>query len=243
MRTRIRHTILLSIAAILAGVAVYRMHDYRKQDRLDGLGGRLHAAVERNDVEAVRHLLEIGAPVDSLNRRFDELHPAVFPPSPLFRAVHTDADPAIIRLLIAHGADMNFYATFKSDISTVPSWSVLTAAAMRGNTNSVQALLDADIDVNWRTRTGQFALYHAAAQSNNAAVVRMLLERGADVNATWEGTTALRTAQEYNRSNTVDVLIEYGATASPGITVPPTSRQPVDRSLGEGGSPEGGEGG
>jgi hypothetical protein len=106
MKPRTRHTLLLSLAAILACVAAWRNYDYHRQARLDGLGGRLHEAVQRGDVEAVRLLLEEGAPVDSEIRYAASADSQMWVCTPLWRAVFLGDDAAVL-LLLDHGAEVD----------------------------------------------------------------------------------------------------------------------------------------
>ena len=60
--------------------------------------------------------------------------------------------------------------------------------------------------------TGGVTSLHDAVNTNNAAVVKVLLEQGADVNATNEdGHTALHIAAIRNRAGVAKVLLEHGA--------------------------------
>ena len=63
----------------------------------------------------------------------------------------------------------------------------LFVAALRGDLEKVQLLLEAGADVNAAKADGATALFVAAENSRNSEVVRLLLEAGADMNA---GATA-----------------------------------------------------
>jgi ankyrin repeat protein len=95
-----------------------------------------------------------------------------------------------------------------------PERQILRAAGA-GDAESVQALLDDDPALaHARGRDGSTPL-HMAAWKGKAAVVRLLLEAGADVNAhndnTHWGTTPLHAAAHSNRKGIADLLIAHGA--------------------------------
>lgn len=88
----------------------------------------------------------------------------------------------------------------------------LYKAAGAGNTERVLALLDSGVDVNGRTSDKSYALNRAAVY-NEAGMVRLLLERGANPNVqNSEGDTPLICATKYagGHAATVRALIEGG---------------------------------
>ena len=122
---------------------------------------RLAAAVRNGDTGTVRQLIQQG----------DCLKDPEFASRPFFYD-WTDLD--MIRLLAEAGADINA-------INEVGEWA-LRNAAWRGDTKSVAYLLSVGAKSNL-TDTGQTAI-HMAVCSDNLAVVRLLLESGADLNTT-----------------------------------------------------------
>ncbi len=87
----------------------------------------------------------------------------------------------------------------------------LTAAAMKGHTETVNALLEAGADVNAESRLGITALI-AAAGNGRTETVKALLAAGADVNAeVIGGFTALRFAELGGHTRTVRLLRKAGA--------------------------------
>lgn len=89
--------------------------------------------------------------------------------------------------------------------------SALMAAAFNGQVESMKVLIDAGADVNLRVNQGVTPLM--AACGPYPAAVRLLLENGAEVNATdeIESFTALMYAAVEGLSPIVDILLEYGA--------------------------------
>jgi uncharacterized protein len=87
------------------------------------------------------------------------------------------------RLLVRHGADVDAVAT--SEIARVAP---LGTAAFVRSVPLARLLLDAGADPNGG-EDGGFTALHSAAQSGDEALVRLLLERGADRDrATADGT-------------------------------------------------------
>jgi uncharacterized protein len=85
-------------------------------------------------------------------------------------------------------------------------------AAMRGDTPRVQQLLDKGTDVNAKDVANQTALIYAASLGHTETVV-LLLNRGANINATGDvvGWTALLCAAQAGHTECVKVLLEHGA--------------------------------
>jgi ankyrin repeat protein len=84
-------------------------------------------------------------------------------------------------------------------------------AALRGNAEWTARLLDRGAQLN---RAGWTAL-HYAATGPGTAVVSLLLERGAAIEApSPNGTTALMMAARYGPEETVDLLLSRGASLS-----------------------------
>jgi ankyrin repeat protein len=110
-------------------------------------------------------------------------------------------DPATMKLLIEHHADVNGANKRKS---TPLFWAMYDAA-------KVQLLLDHGADVNARTIDGRTPIYQAASMANAAPVLKLLLAKGANPNAkTLNGMTPLIAASRYNLE-AERMLIEAGA--------------------------------
>ena len=88
----------------------------------------------------------------------------------------------------------------------------LYRAAGGGDTSRVLTLLESGVDVNARTSDESYALNRAAVY-NQAEMVRLLLDRGADPNVqNGEGDTPLICATKYagGHAATVKLLVEGG---------------------------------
>src|SRR5271157_4897338 len=96
----------------------------------------------------------------------------------------------------------------------------LQQAAENGNLEEVHALIDKRAEVNARDGTGRTALMVAAAR-NQVEILKVLLQKGADVNekttgaapAWMNGWTALMYAANHGSCNAVRILLNAGANA------------------------------
>ena len=150
-----------------------------------------------------------------------------------FRAVHVDNDRTV-KDLLASGFDPNtanekgqvgLYLALREesfkvaaallahpatriDATTEADETPLMMAAMRGNLDWTQRLLDRGAAIN---RTGWTPL-HYAASGPEVAVVKLLLDRGAVIDApSPNSTTALMMAARYGPHDSVELLLQRGA--------------------------------
>lgn len=87
----------------------------------------------------------------------------------------------------------------------------LMKAALNGDTNRVQMLLNAGSDINKENGIGLTAL-HAAAQGGHKEIAQLLIENGAEINhAKNDGNTALHSAAKRGRAGVVNLLLNNGA--------------------------------
>lgn len=86
----------------------------------------------------------------------------------------------------------------------------LFLAAGEGRLDAVRYLLDQGADVNAHDQRGRTALTEAAFYGN-AAVIKELILRGADLNALSNDGTALDVAGQANRTAAIELLKHYGA--------------------------------
>ena len=94
----------------------------------------------------------------------------------------------------------------------------LFAAARAGDTARVTAALDKGADVNARTRYGATALMFAA-DKGHVEIMKLLLARGADVNAqdSFYKMRAIDMATMNNHGGAVTLLLEKGSKGAPGV--------------------------
>ncbi len=155
----------------------------------------LHFAVRLGSPATVELLLEKGAKVGKRDR---------FGNTPLFFAA-AGGKLEIVRLLLKHGA-------FADDMNN-DGGSPLYKAVQLGNREMVALLLDeGHVPMSGRMgKLGETAL-HVAARHGDADMVRFLLDRKADPNATdKEGFTPLLNAAEHGELATVEILAQNGA--------------------------------
>jgi ankyrin repeat protein len=163
------------------------------ESQLDGTTS-LHWAVHRNDLKMVKLLIEAGANVNVANDY------GVTP----FLLACTNGSSSMVRGLLQAGADPN--ATRQTGESAIMT------SSRTGNLEAVKTLLAYEPDLNQQeNRRGQTALMWAIEQGH-PQVAKLLIERGADVNArSKRGFTPLLFAAQQNDFNSVRALLAAGA--------------------------------
>jgi ankyrin repeat protein len=172
---------------------------------------------------AVRHLLEAGADVNAATLvGATPLFPAVNVSEEMTRLLldkGADAnratlsgvtpimftrDAAVVQLLVARGADVRAR-------SKVGETALMDAAA-RGDLAAAKLLLERGADVNAIDHRGYTPLIFAAHYDGDAVeLVRLLLSRGADIDAKAEGETALSLAARRGETEVTRVLRAAGS--------------------------------
>ncbi len=152
----------------------------------------LHFAAANGDLETVRLLVEAGADAEG---KGDDYEVGVLGWATCFRQVRQD----MADYLLSHGATLNLWTAIALD----------RADDVRATIVSEPALLIARMTRNQHRRT---PLHHASAK-NQLRIVRLLLELGADPNATdATGATALTTAAQENSDQAIaSVLLAAGS--------------------------------
>ena len=124
----------------------------------------------------------------------------------LFNAINRSHSDTVVQYILDQGVK--------------PNGEILLFAAEKKRFNLVNAFIRMGADVNYRYPQGKdyadgtTALIHAAA-AGNLETVKLLVENGAKVNLqTTAGYTAALVAQEANRTEIYDYLMQHGATAS-----------------------------
>ncbi|MDP2204769.1 MAG: ankyrin repeat domain-containing protein [Alphaproteobacteria bacterium] len=152
----------------------------------------LHVATEAGHVQSVKLLLKKGAPVDVADRSAQAM-------TPLLMAAE-NGNLEIADLLLTRGANI-----LKTDAE---KRSALHLAARGGQTDFCTFLLNVtDIDINARDKDGWTPLHHACAREKTA-VVKMLIERGADLTAVDnDGLTPLHRAMDTRSDDVIDAYV------------------------------------
>ena len=128
----------------------------------------LGIAVERGYREMAKFLIESGSPVDTIQAPTVHAYDIA---TPLFFASCRD-DPEMIRMLAAHGADVNA----RSASNFMP----LADCAGQASPEAVRVLLAVGANVNALSSMYDLTALHNAAQANRTETVRILLAAGAD---------------------------------------------------------------
>jgi ankyrin repeat protein len=174
---------------------------------------------------SVKLLLEVGADVEAQT---------VLGATALFPAATTSAE--ITKLLLEHGANPNARAksgatpilmTRGADViglllaggaearaQSKAGETALMEAAIRGDVAGAKLLLDKGAEVNAADHRGFTALLLAAQYDGDSPeLVRLLLSRGADLNAVAEGETALSLASKRGETEVTKLLREMVSAA------------------------------
>lgn len=157
----------------------------------------LFTASRNGDLDIVNLLLHNGADANALSHGATALFPA-----------SSFGHLEVVKALVEHGADANTV----SDGDTPLHYAAGNAA--RSNTEDVvMYLITQGAGLNARTRIGRTPLMRACGDGGTLTVARLLIDRGADVNAQdMEGTTALHQASIYGCCDIAQLLLANGAS-------------------------------
>ncbi|CAM1294964.1 Uncharacterised protein g1143 [Pycnogonum litorale] len=163
--------------------------DYRTRD------GRtaLHMAVERNNYEALKTLLDLGAsPNYKESKGF----------TPLYYSVVHNADPQICELLL-HDHSM-------IGVSDLQGWHEVHQAARNGMVQHLEHLLFYGADMNARNASGNTPL-HVCAVNDQESCARVLLFRGCDKEAmNFANQTPYQVAVIASNLHFADIIQRHG---------------------------------
>jgi len=161
----------------------------------------LFEAVKKADVEQVKLLITEGADIDakwgdtSIIEKEEIKKEEIASATPLYYAVDAN-NMDLVKLLVETGADVN-----------AGLWPPLCQAVDRNNTAIAEYLIDHGANVNYPKDWGP--LHEAPYVSNNIDMVKLLVAKGADINAgPWP---ALDVSIWKGRKDIFDLLIQRGA--------------------------------
>ena len=186
-------------------------------------------AAQSGDVEIMRLLIDAGANVNCTGSRIGD--------TPLMYAAASENVEAV-RLLLAKGANPN--AGVKNMTRVIGGATVdmgigkqtpLMWAAPTGSPELINALIDAGADVNAQDIRGMSPLMLAvASESQDLAVVRVLLQSGVNVNArSGRGETALDWARKFGSRPVIAALEKAGAREGVPYQAPPAPDRSATR--------------
>lgn len=190
-----KRTLIVALAGLLCARAAAL---YARPDINDDL----YSAVNKNDLQAVKNLLAQGA--DPNARCMNWAGKRDF--TPLYAAAESGYTE-IVQVLLDAGGDVNA----KCPMGQTP----LMAAAGKGRTDVVTLLLAKDPAVDTVDTGGESALLFAveseAGEESATAVVKALLDKGADPNLARDGWTPLMFSAARGKTGMVRLLIAKGA--------------------------------
>ncbi len=173
----------------------------RENDAPSGAEISFIAAIQTNNIDAVKALLEAGADVNE---------PAYTTKTPLHYASHS-RNKEILKLMMTEGADL--------EAKTEQGFTPLSYAIGLNHPDNCRILLEAGADVdaidNWK-RTG----LNVAAGQGVTDVAVVLLEFNANVNTldVWNWS-ALDVAEAYENLDIAELIIEAGGVNGPQVTI------------------------
>uniref|UniRef100_A0A8C7Z756 Ankyrin repeat and kinase domain containing 1 n=1 Tax=Oryzias sinensis TaxID=183150 RepID=A0A8C7Z756_9TELE len=164
--------------------------------QFSGQKSLLHYTVASGDLESVKHVLSLGAEVNSATAKgYTPLTIAVL------QRFHD-----IIPLLLEHGASVTH--------GDEDQWTALHFAAQNGDDRIARILLDKGASPNGREKSGWMPL-HLASQNGHESVVRLLISRSSEEDVVEReeeyGRTPIHLASFYGHLNIVKLLLTLKA--------------------------------
>ncbi len=165
---------------------------------------KIHDYVKNRDIKEVTRLIKKGVDINNVDKHSCQ--------TPLMIAVsNRDVNIEMVRFLVENGADINAVGgKYKS--------TVIDLAIQAGSLDKIRFLLDAGVDINYRTSNGYDVLIHAMCgrdikqDENLIPILNLLIERGVEVDGVSSyNESALKIAYRNLRFDAVKLLLDAGA--------------------------------
>jgi len=162
---------------------------------------QLTAAAREGDVARINELLNKGAKVD-------EFPPGKWSATPLYWSLFECKYDAA-RLLLKKGANVNLTDSY----GTSPLH--LAVCCKKVELSFIEHLIQKGADVNYKNTSDGLTSLHYASSSGSVDMAKLLIDKGADINAAdHKGTTPLMLAVQKNSLPVAKLLLERGADIS-----------------------------
>lgn len=176
----------------------------------DYIPSRLHMAVMRDDVEKVKYLINKGYEVNDELKAFG---PSICPYWTPLKTAARNGNPRIVKMLLEAGANPENITDTKKTTGH-NSWSAIHLAVQSDCNECLELLINYGASVDAPGNADVTALYQAL-DTNNILAVKILLNAGADPNATTgaplDGNTAFVMALSNANSEVIKLLLDAGA--------------------------------
>ncbi|KAL9034728.1 MAG: hypothetical protein Q9180_005248 [Flavoplaca navasiana] len=149
----------------------------------------LQKASAHGHISSIQYLLHVGTDVNSWE-----------PPGSALHFAANSGFSRVVRLLLDHGADPNFWAGRNGE--------PLYFAARNGHTEVVQILLEHGANIN--AKANIYTALSRAATNGELTMVKYLLDKGVDLRVRRQGNRALEEAARQGHGDIVRLLVDYG---------------------------------
>ena len=195
--------ILVKLATMPGQTKIFKYLIFRGADPMTSCADNLllYNAASTGDTTLLGFLLNLGLKVNDTTS-FGEV--------PLNAAL-TFRTPATMKMLVEHGADINFQNLHEPNLPALVGFTPLMNAALGNDRESFYFLLEKGADPNLRNKSGYTALMLLQeSESTDPEMTQALIKHGARVgDKAPDGTDASYYAKEKGKTSVVELLEKY----------------------------------